>query len=62
MSRSMRHSHMRVARRRALWRVERPNLVPCPRCKEPVLPYRVCPRCGFYNGRAVIPEAKPSRT
>ncbi len=56
MSRSLRHSHMRVARRRALWRMSRPNLIPCPRCKTPQLPHRVCPNCGFYNGRAVAPQ------
>ena len=26
----------------------------CPRCNEPVLPHRVCPNCGHYQGREVI--------
>ncbi len=27
----------------------------CPRCNEPVLPHRVCPNCGSYQGKDVIP-------
>jgi large subunit ribosomal protein L32 len=27
----------------------------CPRCEQPVLPHRVCPNCGFYQGREVVP-------
>jgi large subunit ribosomal protein L32 len=26
----------------------------CPKCNEPVLPHRVCPNCGSYQGREVI--------
>ena len=26
----------------------------CTRCNEPVLPHRVCPQCGFYQGRDAI--------
>jgi large subunit ribosomal protein L32 len=26
----------------------------CARCNEPVLPHRVCPNCGYYQGREVI--------
>lgn len=26
----------------------------CARCNEPVLPHRVCPNCGFYQGRDAI--------
>ena len=61
MSRSRRHSHMRVARRRALWRVMGPPVVPCPHCKEPMVPHRVCPSCGHYNGRPVLSREKTSR-
>jgi large subunit ribosomal protein L32 len=27
----------------------------CAHCNEPVLPHRVCPNCGFYQGREVVP-------
>jgi large subunit ribosomal protein L32 len=27
----------------------------CSRCNEPVLAHRVCPNCGYYQGREVIP-------
>jgi large subunit ribosomal protein L32 len=33
----------------------------CSRCEQPVLPHRVCPNCGFYQGREVVaptPEEK----
>jgi large subunit ribosomal protein L32 len=26
----------------------------CARCNEPVLPHRICPNCGFYQGKEVI--------
>ena len=26
----------------------------CPKCNEPVMPHRVCPNCGSYQGRDVI--------
>ncbi len=26
----------------------------CTQCKQPKLPHRVCPSCGFYGGEEVI--------
>jgi large subunit ribosomal protein L32 len=26
----------------------------CPQCNEPKLPHRVCPTCGFYNGKEIV--------
>ncbi|MCK4948455.1 MAG: 50S ribosomal protein L32 [Candidatus Aureabacteria bacterium] len=28
--------------------------VECPACKAPRIPHRVCPSCGYYNGRKVM--------
>lgn len=30
------------------------NLSSCPKCKEPVLPHRVCGNCGFYKGEDLL--------
>ena len=35
-------------------KVEAPNLVPCPTCGDVMVPHRVCPSCGHYNGRKII--------
>jgi large subunit ribosomal protein L32 len=40
-----------------------PNLIACPNCKEPCVPHRVCPACGFYKGvkvKAVKTEGSSS--
>jgi len=48
-------SHARTTRRRAAnFKLELPNLSPCPRCHAPRLPHHVCPACGFYDNRMVI--------
>jgi len=28
----------------------------CKQCNEPVLAHRVCPNCGFFQGRTVVAE------
>jgi len=30
------------------------NLSVCPQCKKAKLPHRVCPFCGYYNGKPVV--------
>lgn len=47
-------SRMRTRQRKAAWKIQRPTLVTCPRCKEPKLPHRACRGCGTYNGREVV--------
>jgi large subunit ribosomal protein L32 len=49
-----RHSKARGRRRRTHWKINPLNLIPCPQCKQPKLPHRVCPACGYYNNRQVI--------
>lgn len=47
-------SRSRTRRRKAGWKVAAPNTRPCPQCKAPKLPHRVCPNCGTYKGREVV--------
>ncbi len=44
----------RDSRRAQTFRLEAPNLSPCPNCRTLRLPHRVCPNCGYYQGRLVI--------
>ena len=30
------------------------GLSECPQCHEPKLPHRVCPNCGYYDGKDVV--------
>lgn len=48
-SRSNTHS------RRSQWKATAPTLTACNRCRQPKLPHVVCPTCGTYDGRQVIP-------
>ncbi len=53
-----RHSKSRRDKRRAQWKAKSPNLSRCPQCGVPKLPHRVCPECGYYEGREIIPLKK----
>jgi large subunit ribosomal protein L32 len=46
-----RHSKARKRKRHAAWKLKEPNIVLCPRCKEPIIPHRVCAHCGYYKER-----------
>ena len=35
-------------------KIEAPELTKCPKCGEYVLPHRVCPACGTYDGKKVV--------
>jgi large subunit ribosomal protein L32 len=35
-------------------KVTAPNVIPCPKCGDMMLPHRVCPACGHYKGRKVL--------
>lgn len=52
-------SHARQGERRAHLAIDLPNLEACPHCHEPKQQHRVCPNCGYYNGRLAI-ELKPA--
>jgi len=49
-----RHSISRQGKRRANWKITKPNLSPCPDCRALRLAHRACPACGNYNGETVL--------
>ncbi len=42
------------SRRAANMQISAKGLVKCPQCNEPKLSHRMCPECGYYNGREVV--------
>ena len=42
------------SRRAANMQTSAKDLVKCPQCNEPKLSHRMCPECGYYNGREVV--------
>lgn len=53
-------SKARKNMRRTHDRLEIGAIVLCSHCHRPQRAHHVCPHCGYYNGREVIPE-KPAR-
>ena len=44
-------SKARRDKRRANWKMSAPNLV---KCRELMMPHRVCKACGSYNKREIV--------
>lgn len=44
----------RDKRRSNVWKLEAPTLEKCSKCGAYKRPHRVCPECGYYNGRQVV--------
>lgn len=45
--------------RRSHHALSKPHLAECASCGEPVMPHRVCPKCGHYKDRLVVnPESE----
>jgi len=44
----------RDKRRASNSKMSAPGLSVCPQCHEPKLAHRVCPNCGYYNGKSVV--------
>lgn len=42
------------SRRASSWQLSAPARSLCSNCGNAKLPHRVCPSCGFYNGRRVV--------
>lgn len=49
-------SQSRKGKRRQHIRLAIPTIIPCSHCRNPKLRGRVCPTCGYYSGREVIPQ------
>lgn len=49
-----RHSKTRGRKRRTHYKAVEPAMVSCTNCGEMKLSHRVCPACGFYNGKSVM--------
>jgi large subunit ribosomal protein L32 len=47
-------SRSKTRRRRSHLSLKGLHVMACPRCREPKLPHRVCPSCGYYKGREVL--------
>ncbi|MDO5724764.1 MAG: 50S ribosomal protein L32 [Tissierellia bacterium] len=44
----------RNKRRASSYRLNKVTVSECSNCHSPKVPHRVCPVCGYYNGRQVI--------
>jgi|APSaa5957512622_1039677.scaffolds.fasta_scaffold238620_2 large subunit ribosomal protein L32 len=53
-----RSSKARGRKRRTHYKTCAPTVTVCPKCQEPKRPHSVCPECGDYKGRIVIPPAE----
>jgi large subunit ribosomal protein L32 len=49
-----RTSSTRRDKRRTHWKLDTPNLAPCPQCHELKPPHRVCLSCGYYKNREAV--------
>ncbi|MCM8792264.1 MAG: 50S ribosomal protein L32 [Candidatus Omnitrophica bacterium] len=49
-----RHSKARGRKRRTHWKIRQLNLVLCPQCKKLKIPHRICPVCGYYDGKEIV--------
>lgn len=48
--------HRRDSRRSANSKIEALNSNICSNCGAPKMPHRVCPSCGFYDGKLIVPK------
>lgn len=49
-----RHSKSRTRKRRTHYKAAAMPICKCDNCGETKLQHRVCPNCGYYNGRSII--------
>ena len=49
-----RRSKAKKRTRRSCWKIQEPNLKPCPNCSALIVSHQACPQCGYYKDRQVI--------
>ena len=47
----------RDKRRSSVWKLDAPAMAKCPNCGEMNLAYRVCKKCGYYDGEKILDKA-----
>ncbi len=57
-----RHSRARGRKRRTHYKATLRGFDICPECGSPKLPHRVCPNCGYYDGKVVVVVKKKEAT
>ena len=55
------HGKARRDKSRTHWKLVLPSLAKCPQCAAPIIPHRVCVRCGYYRGRQVLVIAEKKK-
>jgi len=43
-------------------RLTKSQLVACPSCKKLIMSHRVCPFCGYYDGKVVVAQKEVKST
>ncbi len=63
MTTPKRHSNSRTNMKRKGKKLHIISLSRCSNCGEAKLPHRICPKCGYYNGKLIIPpKVKKEKT
>ena len=51
----------KIGKRRSHFQPRPISLSTCPQCRTPKPSHRICPTCGYYAGREVLPIAHEER-
>ncbi|MCL5674806.1 MAG: 50S ribosomal protein L32 [Candidatus Omnitrophica bacterium] len=63
MTTPKRHSNSRTNMKRKSKKLHLISLSRCSNCGETKLPHRICPKCGYYDGKLIIPpKVKKEKT
>lgn len=56
-----RHSRARQGKRRAAIKLSVSKTVVCPNCQAPIVPHKVCRKCGYYKGKMIIKKKEEKK-